>query len=170
MNKIDLIYIDPPYNTEATYKDKNNLSYSSNQTANKFVYRDKYARNGWLNLMRERLIKAKNLLTEKGLIFVSIDDNEQAYLKVLMDEIFDERNFVSNIVVEGGGQCNKTILFQNNYEYCLVYAKNRNLCRINKIDKIESNKSTRLDSSPTPLVTRPSMGFTIYYNQQNGDI
>ncbi|WP_416371738.1 DNA methyltransferase, partial [Mesomycoplasma hyorhinis] len=85
----DLIYIDPPYNTQKTSDDGNNLT-DDEITADKFIYRDKFSRTGWLNLLNERLKLAKQLLKEDGVIFVSIDDNEQAYLKVLMDEIFGE--------------------------------------------------------------------------------
>ena len=90
---IDVIYIDPPYNTEATQKDGND--YKEEVTATKFIYRDKFTRDGWLNMMNERLKLAKQLLSEKGVIFISIDDSEQAYLKVLCDEVFGEENFVA---------------------------------------------------------------------------
>ncbi|MXR13274.1 site-specific DNA-methyltransferase, partial [Mycoplasma hyopneumoniae] len=83
-----MIYIDPPYNTEASKNDGNSIANEKEDIkASKFIYRDKFSRNGWLNLMNERLRLAKDLLKEDGVIFVSIDDNEQAYLKVLMDEI-----------------------------------------------------------------------------------
>ena len=89
---IDVIYIDPPYNTESAKNDGND--YKDDVQANKFVYRDKFTRDGWLNMMNERLLLAKRLLSDKGVIFISIDDNEQAYLKVLCDEIFGEKAFV----------------------------------------------------------------------------
>lgn len=85
---IDLIYIDPPYNTDACKKDGND--YKEEIAATKFIYRDKFTRDGWLNMMNERLKLAKRLLSDKGVIFISIDDSEQAYLKVLCDEIFGE--------------------------------------------------------------------------------
>ncbi|WP_220190248.1 DNA methyltransferase, partial [Mesomycoplasma flocculare] len=93
----DIIYIDPPYNTEASKNDGNSIANEKEDIkASKFIYRDKFSRNGWLNLMNERLRLAKDLLKDDGIIFVSIDDAEQAYLKVLMDEIFGEENFVAN--------------------------------------------------------------------------
>ena len=87
--KIDLIYIDPPYNT-----------------GNKdFIYNDKYVEkedtwrhSKWLAFMNKRLELAKELLTDKGVIFISIDDNEQSQLKMLCDSIFGEQNFVANCV------------------------------------------------------------------------
>ncbi|WP_318031955.1 site-specific DNA-methyltransferase, partial [Ureaplasma miroungigenitalium] len=90
------MYIDPPYNTEAANSDGNSVANDSLKiNNNKFIYRDKFSRNGWLNMMNERLILAKELLKDDGVIFVSIDDSEQAYLKVLMDDIFGEENFVT---------------------------------------------------------------------------
>lgn len=87
--KIDVIYIDPPYNT-----------------GNKdFVYNDKivdkadgYSHSKWLSFMSKRLEIARNLLSDKGVILVSIDENEQSQLKLLMDAIFGENNFVESIV------------------------------------------------------------------------
>ncbi|MGY5139447.1 site-specific DNA-methyltransferase [Mycoplasmopsis gallinarum] len=131
----DVIYLDPPYNTEATEKDGNNLANDKeNIAASKFIYRDKFSRNGWLNMIRERLIKARTILKENGVIFVSIDDSEQAYLKVLMDEIFGEENFVCNFIWKkknsGSGSDSKHIRVLT--EYILMYAKNQENLKINK--------------------------------------
>ena len=95
--KVDVIYIDPPYNT-------GNKDFKYNDH---FVDKeDGYRHSTWLNFISKRLHIAKRLLNEKGVIFISIDDNEQAQLKLLLSEIFTEANFVSNIVwsnKEGGG-------------------------------------------------------------------
>lgn len=122
----DLIYIDPPYNTESAKDDGNNLSEKDDVAASKFIYRDKFSRTGWLNMMNERLKMARQLLKEDGVIFVSIDDNEQAYLKVLMDEIFGEENFVTNFIWQkkSGGGLN-TYIYEG-HEYILTYALNKN--------------------------------------------
>lgn len=124
--KIDLIYIDPPYNT----KNKD------------FIYNDKiineddlYRHSKWLSFMAERLKKAKTLLTEEGVIFIQIDDNEVAQLKMLCDEVFGEENFLNIISVNmkniagasGGGEDKR---FKKNCEYILIYAKNYNLLPI----------------------------------------
>lgn len=82
--KVKLIYIDPPYNTGN----------------DEFQYNDNFKHSTWLTFMKNRLEVAKELLKEDGIIFVQCDDNEQAYLKVLMDEIFGRENFVNNIVVK----------------------------------------------------------------------
>jgi len=89
---IDVIYIDPPYNTEKSKEEGND--YKDDVDAKRFIYRDKFTRDGWLNMMNERLKLAKKLLSDKGVIFISIDDSEQAYLKILCDEVFGEDNFV----------------------------------------------------------------------------
>src|SRR5574344_293149 len=120
---IDVIYIDPPYNTEATQKDGND--YKEEVTAAKFIYRDKFTRDGWLNMMNERLKLAKRLLSEKGVIFISIDDSEQAYLKVLCDEVFGEENFVGDIIWESKTKSQNTQTsyqkLQPKCEYVLCY-------------------------------------------------
>ena len=116
---IDVIYIDPPYNTEATKAEGND--YKEEIESSKFIYRDKFTRDGWLNMMNERLKLAKRLLSDTGIIFISIDDSEQAYLKVLCDEIFGEENFIFNIprITKKGGKSTNTI--QNNNDYLMCY-------------------------------------------------
>lgn len=115
--KIDVIYIDPPYNT-------------GNQD---FVYNDKivdnedcYRHSKWLSFMEKRLKLAKELLSKNGIIFISIDDNEQARLKVLCDEIFDESNFITTFVWEKTQHFGRQKLnTYNNADYVLCYAKNK---------------------------------------------
>lgn len=113
--KIDVIYIDPPYNT-----------------GNKdFIYNDKivdkndgYSHSKWLSFMSKRLEIAQNLLSETGVIFISIDDNEQAQLKLLCDEVFGEENLSATFCVirsEGGGMAKQVV---KGHEYCFVFAKN----------------------------------------------
>lgn len=88
--KIDLIYIDPPYNT-------GNKDFIYNDS---FVdTEDEYRHSKWLSFMGKRLRLAKGLLSDKGIIFISIDDNELAQLKLLCDEIFGEGNFINNISI-----------------------------------------------------------------------
>ena len=111
--KVKLIYIDPPYNT-------------GNDT---FSYNDNFNHSSWLVFMKDRLEIAKELLKEDGVIFIQCDDNEQAYLKVLMDEIFNRDNFINCISIKlkniagasGGGEDKR---FKKNVEYILIYAKN----------------------------------------------
>ncbi|MDW2870701.1 site-specific DNA-methyltransferase [Mesomycoplasma ovipneumoniae] len=131
--------MDPPYNTQASFNEGNQVANDKeNILPSKFIYRDKYSRNGWLNLLNERLNLAKKLLKEDGIIFISIDDNQQAYLKVLMDEIFGEENFVANfpfISNLSGRQVNTNLALC--HEYLLLYKKNNFI--FDKIDKDYAN-------------------------------
>ncbi|GCF03221.1 modification methylase DpnIIB [Helicobacter pylori] len=117
--QVKCIYIDPPYNT-------------GNDS---FNYNDNFNHSSWLVFMKNRLEVAREFLSDDGVIFVQCDDNEQAYLKVLMDEIFLRENFVScitHIVKPEGrmyGQVAKT------HEYILVYAENINNLIFNEIEK-----------------------------------
>lgn len=114
--RVDIIYIDPPYNTgkEFVYKD----DFGTPQTVGSD---DPHKHSKWLSFMKKRLDLAKELLSDEGVIFVSIDDNEQAYLKVLMDEIFGEENFLSVLTVMSnrGGRDYGPVALQ--HEYILLY-------------------------------------------------
>lgn len=117
--KIDVIYIDPPYNTgnkDFVYNDR-------------FVDReDSYRHSKWLSFMNKRLRIAKQLLSDRGVIFISIDDNEQAQLKLLCDEIFGECNFVANVIWKHTQQSkNDELHFSRQYNYTLCHAKNSDL-------------------------------------------
>ncbi|HYL72536.1 MAG TPA: site-specific DNA-methyltransferase [Candidatus Acidoferrum sp.] len=116
--KIDVIYIDPPYNTgkEFTYNDKI------------VDAEDSYKHSKWLSFMQKRLELAKKLLSKKGVIFISIDDNEQAQLKLLCNEIFNEENFVANIVWQKKfSPQNDAKYFSDMHDFILVYARKKNI-------------------------------------------
>jgi len=106
--QLKLIYIDPPYNTGKTF----------------FGYKDSMPHDAWLTFMKNRLEIAKHLLHDSGTIFISIDINEMAYLKVLCDEIFGRANFVGEIIWETASDNNATQI-SNQHEYVLCYAKDR---------------------------------------------
>ncbi|MBN1445458.1 MAG: site-specific DNA-methyltransferase [Candidatus Omnitrophica bacterium] len=113
--KIDVIYIDPPYNTGN--KDfKYNDDYVDKE--------DAYRHSKWLSFMSKRLRLAKNLLKDDGVIFISIDDNEIAQLKLLCDEIFGEQNFVSPIIWRRKTGASDAKGIATITEYILVYCKN----------------------------------------------
>jgi len=123
--KIKMIYIDPPYNT-----------------GKKGLYRDKYwqarecKHSNWLSMMYPRLKLARELLRDDGVIFVSIDDNEQANLKLLMDEIFGEGNFVSNIVHNNKYTIsNDSKWISKQYEFIIISAKNKDKLSINLLPR-----------------------------------
>lgn len=114
--KIDVIYIDPPYNT-------GNKDFVYNDA---FVdSEDAYRHSKWLSFMSKRLRIAKKLLSDCGVIFISIDDNEQANLKLLCDDVFSEKNFIAQLIWQkkkGGGNDSKYVATE--HEYVLLYAKN----------------------------------------------
>ncbi|MDR2790075.1 MAG: site-specific DNA-methyltransferase, partial [Campylobacteraceae bacterium] len=135
-NKIKMIYIDPPYNTgsaDFTYSDKfefddeklkNALGYSDEEIARLKSIQGKSSHSAWLTFMYPRLKIAQKLLREDGVIFVSIDDNEQANLKLLMDDVFGEGNFVSNIIWEKVRiRKNSALYFTSSHDFILCYAK-----------------------------------------------
>ena len=142
--KIDVIYIDPPYNTGSdgfTYKDARFMTEFPN---GKTVPKDAPLRHStWLSFMEKRLRLAKNLLSNKGVIFISIDDNEQANLKLLCDQIFGEKNFVNQFIWQrnSSGKTEKD-KFTINSEYVLFYKKS-DLCILNSAYKplAESTKA-----------------------------
>ncbi len=157
-NKIDVIYIDPPYG-------KNDLGEFA-----KTNYDNSITRDNLLSMLYPRLKIARELMTNEGIIFCSIDDKNLAYIKCLFDEIFGEYNFVAQINnISGANQAGEGVLIQKNIEYCLVYTKNKDLAVFNRIDK--TNESYRnLNDAPSPLSTRLDMGYTIYYNESTGDM
>ena len=137
--KIKCIYIDPPYNTtkdEFVYPDKfdkeeaevlglANLS-ESDFARMDFSFKTKKSHNGWLAFMYPRLLLARDLLSKDGVIFISIDDNEQANLKLLCDDIFYEDNFIGTLSVENNPKGRKNSDFISvSSEYLHIYAKNK---------------------------------------------
>ena len=123
--KIDVIYIDPPYNTGSdgfVYKDKRVLDKFPDGSP---VPTDHPLRHSyWLSFMHKRLELAKNLLSDRGVIFISIDDNEQANLKLLCDQVFGEKNFVGNVIWEKTDSPRMDVKgFTVRHDYILVYAK-----------------------------------------------
>lgn len=103
---IDLIYIDPPYNT-----------------INSQSYENKFDHNDWLFEMKEKLILSRDILKNSGSIMISIDDNMHSYLKVICDEIFGEENFLGNFVVGLVPSGRKNIAMAKIHEYVVVYCK-----------------------------------------------
>lgn len=180
--KIDVIYIDPPYNT-----------------GNKdFVYNDQfidkensYRHSKWLSFMERRLLLAKVLLSDRGVIFIQIDDNEQANLSLLCNEIFGEWNAIGPIIQNKLNAKNDTVNIQKNHEFILCFRKvirykDNNSTRIlpNIVVKAFSEKevykdgqrfyylndsiTTRGDGGT--LNARPNLGYSFYYNPQTSDL
>ena len=130
--RIDVIYIDPPYNTG--HKD---FTYNDNYVDSD----DGFRHSKWLSFMSKRLKIAKSLLNEKGMIFISIDDNEDAQLKLLCDEIFLNKNKVSDIIWQSRKSVSNDTFVSMNHNYTLVYAKDLSMW-----DKSDFRLPTKTDS------------------------
>jgi adenine-specific DNA-methyltransferase len=146
-NKVKMIYIDPPYNTgkdfiyidnfsqlkkeyedaKGTFDEEGNRLFKNTDTNGRF-------HSDWCSMIYSRLLLARNLLADDGVIFISIDDNEQENLKKICNEIFGEQNFIDQIIWEKvHTRKNSAIYFSSSHEYILCYAKRK---RENSKDKI----------------------------------
>ena len=144
IGKVKCIYIDPPYNTgneNWVYNDKVN-SPKIKKWLGKVVggeAQDLCRHDKWLCMMYPRLKLLKDLLSEDGVIFVSIDDNEQAHLKLLLDEVFGEENFVANIIWEKSDSPRMdSLYFSNRHDHIILYSKNKLKFKINRIIEEET--------------------------------
>mgnify|MGYP000137384510 CR=1 FL=1 len=186
--KIKMIYIDPPYNTGndfvyndsfsnsiENYKEQTNQVSSSNPESNGRFHTD------WLNMMYSRLTLAKNLLSEDGVIFLSIDDNEEANLQKICNDVFGELNFVGKLAVQVNPRGrNLDLYIAKTYEPILIYVKSYgNSSAINQIEKDEKmlaeyNREDEVgkyrliglrnrNQSFNPI-TRPSLYYPLYVN------
>ncbi len=162
--KVKMIYIDPPYNTgnDFVYKD----DFSDNVKNYKERMKESYKTNtdnsgryhtNWLNMMYPRLKLAKNLLTEDGVIFISLDDNEVTNLKKICDEVFGEINFIGNFIWRGGRR-NAAKVVSTSHEYMIAFSKNISYCMENNILWREKKKGLdKIYSKASSLVK--------YYNE-----
>ncbi|EMH38209.1 DNA (cytosine-5-)-methyltransferase, partial [Helicobacter pylori GAM71Ai] len=141
---IDCVYIDPPYNTQN----------------NEFVYADNFKRSSWLAMMENRLELAHALLNDKGVMFVSIDDNEQAYCKALMDEVFNGGgdNFVADFIRKTKSTTNDAKTGVNyQHEFLLCYAKNKEFVNLLGGEKnLENYKNPDNDPNGAWISADPS--------------
>lgn len=173
--KIDVIYIDPPYNT-----------------GNKdFVYNDRivdkedsYRHSKWLSFMNKRLRIAKQLLSDKGVIFISIDDNEQAQLKLLCDEVFGQEKFLGLITRrQSSGAKNDTgeNRVTTTADYIISYAKdhfsfkpyfiqNQKTYTREDAEGKFSPRALEMQGGGDTLPARPKMGYSIYYRESDNSI
>ncbi|MGX7078725.1 DNA methyltransferase [Gemella parahaemolysans] len=148
--KVKCIYIDPPYNTGS----------------DSFGYNDRFNHSTWLTFMANRIDAAKELLSNDGIMFVHCDDNEQAYLKVLMDEKFQKNNFIGNIVYrKRKSQANLSKNISSIHEYILIYRKTDQGELKKVIPKFDITKFKNPDNDPRgPYDTNPctNKGGSVY--------
>ena len=144
-NKIKCIYIDVPYNT-------------GNDS---FNYNDRFNHSTWLTFMKNRLELAKKLLRNDGSIWISIDDDEQAYLKILCDEIFGRENFVCNVIWEKKySPQNDAKYLSDSHDFILVYAKNKNIWRPNLLPRTDEMNARYSNPDNDPRGVWTSADFT----------
>ena len=176
--KIKMIYIDPPYNTgnDFVYNDSFSNSIENYKKQTSQVSSSNPETNGrfhtdWLNMMYPRLILAKNLLKDDGVIFISIDDREQDNLKKCCNEIFGEVNFVAQIIWERAySPVNLMKHFSNSHDYILCYAKQIDVAACNGIARSEEadNRYSNPDNDPrgvwkaSDLSVGPAVQSNIY--------
>lgn len=162
--KVKLIYIDPPYNT-------------GNDS---FGYNDSFNHSTWLTFMKNRLEVAKELLRNDGVLFVQCDDNEQAYLKVLLDQIFGRKNFVACIIplMNPRGRQESAYPIAKSHEYILCYSRKEDMATFYNFGIKEDNNSEdvyrllslRKSGNASRREDRPNMYYPIYYNETSNKI
>ena len=152
LHKVKMIYIDPPYNTGNDFVYEDDFAQSSaDYLANSGQYDEQGNRmvtnaesNGrfhtdWLNMIYPRLKVARDLLTDDGVIFISIDDNEVENLRKVCDEVFGERNFVGNIIWQSRTSISNDDEISTNHNHTIIYSKNRELLTFGGEDIDESD-------------------------------
>lgn len=195
--KIKMIYIDPPYNTggdgfvyqddrKFSVEDLSKLAGIDEEKAKRildFTQSKSNSHSAWLTFMYPRLYIAKQLLKEDGVIFISIDDNEVAQLRLLMDEIFGEANFVGQLptIMNLKGN-NDEYGFAGTHEYSLVYVKNKNIAILNQFsineegleDWQEDEKgfykqgaNLKATGGNAPREKRPNLYFPIFVDEKD---
>lgn len=147
--KVKCIYIDPPYNTGSSFSH----------------YEDDLESSKWLSFMRERLVLIKELMSEDGSIWISIDDDESHYLKVLCDEVLGRHNFVANVIWQKKySPQNDAKWLSDNHDHILVYAKNKTLWRPNLLPRsaVANARYKNPDNDPRGLWKPSDMSVKTY--------
>ena len=133
--KIKCVYIDPPYNTGTAFEH----------------YDDGVEHSIWLSLMRDRMELVRSLLSEDGSIWVSLDDNENHYFKVMMDEVFGRQNFVATVIWQKVFTVkNSARHFSDMHDYVVVYARDSARWQLNLLPRSEQLDSTYSNSDNDP--------------------
>lgn len=194
-NKIKCIYIDPPYNTgsdDFAYNDTFNFSVEelvervgldTEEAERVLDLQGKASHSAWLTFMLPRLIVARQLLSEDGVIFISLDENEQANLNLLCDEIYGEQNKIGVFVQDKGNSKSDSGHLQKNHEYILCYS---NITSDNPVlSELTSRRRKVLEEEgryfylSDPITTRAAggvlskrdnLGYTFYFQPDTGQI
>ncbi len=152
--QVKCIYIDPPYNT-------------GNDS---FNYNDNFNHSSWLVFMKNRLETAKEFLSDDGVIFIQCDDNEQAYLKVLCDEIFGRENFVNTICWEKKySPANDAKWLSDNHDFILIYTKKKETWKPNLLARTEKMNARYTNPDNDPRGRWKTGGFSVKTYSANYD-
>ena len=168
--EVKCIYIDPPYNTNAS----------------KIAYKNGYEHSSWLSLMQDRILTSKKMLNIKGIINIAIDDYEQRRLNLLLDNIFDKNNHLSNIAIYTNPKGRDQEFIAQAHDYSIIYAKNKIYAETydfklsqRELEKKYSKNTEEGICRELPLKrtgseklreNRPFMFFPFFYNESTGDI
>jgi adenine-specific DNA-methyltransferase len=163
-NKIKLIYIDPPYNTGG----------------DSFRYNDSFNHSTWLTFIKNRMEIAKSLLRPDGFVFISIDDNEHPYLRLVCDEIFGRQNFVSDIIIQSNKGGRDYLKIAKSHEYLICYQKSPDseMNEIEKTDVTHQYKDSKGGFNLRELRNRnpkfhkgnrPNLFYPFYVNEKSKD-
>ena len=133
--KVKCVFIDPPYNTGSAFAH----------------YDDGLEHSIWLGLMRDRLEIIKRLLSDDGSLWITIDDNEAHYLKVLCDEVFGRGNFIANIVWNHRKSVQSDIVISLSHNHLLVFAKSKDKVTLNRLQLVDADKYSNPDNDPRGL-------------------
>jgi len=144
IGKVKCVFIDPPYNTGSAFEH----------------YEDGLEHSIWLSLMRDRISIMRNLLEDSGSIWISIDDNEVHYLKVLCDEVFGRKNFLANILWQKRTSPDARLKISDAHDHILVYSKDASQTKINKIPLTELQSKNYKNPDKDPRGPWVSTDFT----------
>ena len=159
--KIKMIYIDPPYNTGKDFIYRDNFKQPLKDYLEKTGQIDSEGKklttnteasgryhSDWLNFIYPRLFLARSLLRDDGVIFISIDDNEVHHLRMIMDEIFGEENFVANIIRITGSTRNMAVDIDVRHDYLVLYAKNKKEIEVKGLTRDKVDEFINPDNDP----------------------
>ena len=191
-SSVDLIYLDPPYNTgkDFIYHDRFSSTQKeylalTGQSKNETKESSGRHHTLWLNMIYPRLLIAHQLLSKRGVIFISIDDHEVHHLTTVLNEIMGEENHLATLVVSLNPKGRQLGRFATSHEYLLVYAKNAKHCALEyaTADLVNPNDFPRSDAQGSyrflPLrnsnkrfnpTTRPNLYYPLYINTQSGEV
>ncbi|MCC6762838.1 MAG: site-specific DNA-methyltransferase [Chitinophagaceae bacterium] len=176
---IKCIYIDPPYNTgsdgfvyadnfnytKETLQEKLNVSEEEAERILDLTKRGSASHSAWLMFMYSRLLLARDLLKKDGVIFISIDDNEQANLKLLCDDVFGEENFISNMIWAAGKK-NDSHFISNSHEYMICYVRNQELFKERKIKwRVKKEGLSKIYSQADKFLKESSFNYELATNK-----